>query len=219
MIGYLEEIKKKVVPKILSTSIGIRNKIDRKRLRNRDFTILACNCAAGCIYHDLGMAFDSPTINLYIYPDDYIKFLKSPQYYIEQEISFLPEEEKTEPFPVGVIGGGTEQEVKIFFNHYKSNEEADKKWHERATRIHWDNIFVLMSDQNGCTEKMAREFDELPYAHKIFYSCKPIDGVKCLHLIPDCGRGEICTLTHYINMWGKRYYAYKFDYVRWLNQR
>lgn len=64
--------------------------------------------------------------------------------------------------------------------------------------MHWDNLFVIMSDQNNCSEKLAKEFDELSY-NKVFYSCKYIDGVKCLQLIPDCGRGEIHTLTHYIN--------------------
>ena len=38
----------------------------RKRLRNFNPTIISNNCTAGFIYHDLGLEFRSPTINLTI---------------------------------------------------------------------------------------------------------------------------------------------------------
>ena len=46
-----------------------------------------------------------------------------------------------------------------------------------------------MSDQNGCTDEIARKFDELPYKNKVFYSSRKIEGVRCLHIIPDNGHG------------------------------
>lgn len=218
MRELVERIKVKIVPYILIISVKIRNKWDRFRIKNNDFTIFACNCAAGCMYHDLGMRFDSPTIDLYIYPDDYILFLENPQYYFAQKIQFLSDDQKSEPFPVGILGEDS-REIKIYFNHYESKDQAEKKWIERSKRVHWDNVYVIMSDQNGCTGETARKFDKLSYNNKVFYSSKLIDDVACLKIIPDNGRGEIKTLTHYINMWGKRYYAYKFDYVAWLNNR
>ena len=46
----------------------------RKRLKNHDFTLLAPTCIAGVMYHELGMPFLSPTINLWMYDKDFVKF-------------------------------------------------------------------------------------------------------------------------------------------------
>lgn len=37
--------------------------VQRRRLRNYSPTIISNNCCAGFIYHDLGLKFNSPTIN------------------------------------------------------------------------------------------------------------------------------------------------------------
>lgn len=39
-------------------------RIQREKLRNFSPTIISNNCCAGFIYHDLGLKFNSPTINL-----------------------------------------------------------------------------------------------------------------------------------------------------------
>ena len=44
---------------------------NRRRLRNREFTILCNNCNAGVITHDLGQQFCSPTVNLFFYEDHF----------------------------------------------------------------------------------------------------------------------------------------------------
>lgn len=66
-----------------------RNNIDRKKLINRNFTIFSQNCIGGIMYHDLGMQFNSPTVNLLFTPRDFIKFMKNIQWYLEQEIIFF----------------------------------------------------------------------------------------------------------------------------------
>ena len=134
-ISILNYAKKKIVPVVFKISKSLRRKIDRIKLVNGNFTIFACNCSAGCMYHDLGLRFDSPTINLYIYPEHYIQLLKDPIYYFNKNIKFLSKENKKEPFPVGTIGDG-ERKITIFFNHYNSEEDALNKWNDRVTRIH-----------------------------------------------------------------------------------
>ncbi len=44
----------------------------RKALRNKEFTLLSNNCNGGFIYHDLGLQFLSPTINMFFYHDHYL---------------------------------------------------------------------------------------------------------------------------------------------------
>lgn len=79
----------------------LRNKILRKRLKNRDFTIIANNCLAGCIYHDLKLRFDTPTVNLYIPFPDYIFFLKNLKQLVYAEFTEIPHK----ACPAGLLGG------------------------------------------------------------------------------------------------------------------
>ena len=47
--------------------LTILNKIKcKKRLENKDFSLLVGNCLGGYVYHQLGLPFTSPTINLMI---------------------------------------------------------------------------------------------------------------------------------------------------------
>ena len=54
----------------------IYNKNVASRLNNNDFSIIASNCNGTFLLHDLGMKFNSPFVNLWMKPDDFIKFLK-----------------------------------------------------------------------------------------------------------------------------------------------
>ena len=81
----------------------LHNKFQRLRLRNCDFTIIANNCTAGCVYHDLGLRFDTPTVNLYIPFPDYILFLKNLRQFVYAEFAELPSDNG---HPVGLLGGG-----------------------------------------------------------------------------------------------------------------
>lgn len=43
----------------------------KKRNKNQRFTLLTANCMGGYIYHQLGVGFLSPTINLMILQSDF----------------------------------------------------------------------------------------------------------------------------------------------------
>ena len=58
----------------------------RKKLKNKDFTIISSNCNGAVITSDLGIRFNSPTVNLFFYPDDYLKFVSNIKFYVEQEL-------------------------------------------------------------------------------------------------------------------------------------
>ena len=55
--------------------------LKRKRLKNFNPTIISSNCNGGIIYHDLGLPFNSPTINLSMDTDDFIKLVSNLKYY------------------------------------------------------------------------------------------------------------------------------------------
>lgn len=83
-------------------AVKFRNSKKRKKLKNSDFTIISSNCVGGVIYHDLGLQFKSPTINLWFKPKDYLKFLSDLDKYLEMELS--EETDKDVDYPVGLLG-------------------------------------------------------------------------------------------------------------------
>lgn len=40
--------------------------INRKRLKNTDFSLITNNCVGGIISHDMHLQFRSPTVNLFL---------------------------------------------------------------------------------------------------------------------------------------------------------
>lgn len=46
----------------------------RSWLANHEVSILSSSCAVGVIYHDLGFRFMSPTINLFMRPDEFVHY-------------------------------------------------------------------------------------------------------------------------------------------------
>ena len=97
----------------LRTALNSENK---KRLANRNFTILCNNCVGGVILHELGERFNSPTVNLFFGAEDYIKFLEKLDYYLSQT---LVEVQSDKDYPVAKL-----DDITIYFMHYPSFDEA-----------------------------------------------------------------------------------------------
>ncbi|MGM9534774.1 MAG: DUF1919 domain-containing protein, partial [Intestinibacter sp.] len=133
----------------------------KERLNNKEFTIISQNCTGGVFYHDMGMQFLSPTINLHIKSNDYIKFVKNIKSYIEKDLDMR----YGEFYPIGKL-----DDIEIYFNHYNTCQEAFDKWNERKTRINYDNLIVIMTDRDGFTSTEMEEFKKLKYKKLLFTS-------------------------------------------------
>lgn len=79
-----------------------------------------------------------------------MKFLRNIDHYLAQPIVFADEPEYS--FPIGYI-----DDIKIYFNHYHSHEEAVQKWEERKKRINWDNVYIMATDYINPTTSITRE--------------------------------------------------------------
>jgi len=147
------------------------------KLKNSRFTIISNNCWAGHVYRYYNLPYDSPTIGLFIYSEDYIKFIYNLRHYMKSEIKFISYTESKyreqiikahkENIPIGLI-----DDVEIFFLHYHSEEEARKKWNRRKERIHWDNLYFKMSEQNLCTPELLQKFDQFSSVNKFVFVSK-----------------------------------------------
>ena len=88
----------------------------RRRIQNTEFSIIASNCCGTFIYYDMGLPYLSPTINLSMGMNDFVKLAGNLKWYLEQE---FVEVEGNGNCPVGLLG-----DIKIDFVHYDTFEEG-----------------------------------------------------------------------------------------------
>ena len=130
---------------------------------------------------------------------------------MDGEFTFIDEPEFD--YPVGIY-----KDIKVYFVHYKTEQESVQKWVERSKRILWDNIYVIATGHGGleCTELMER-FDRLEYENKIMFTshswaqyrwAKQVKILKDIEHMPPLS--EVATLG------GKRYYETAFDLADWI---
>ena len=160
------------------------------------------------MYYDLKLPFLSPTINLTIGMNDFVKMLENLPWYMDQEIVELKGDYK---FPVGVIG-----DVKINFVHYDTFENAALKWKERKGRINWDNLFIV--GIGGCNYETIKQFDKLSYKNKVIFTHTNYPEITSSYYIRGFEEQEYPgTLTDFKKQFLKRRYLDDFDYVNFLN--
>ena len=148
-----------------------------RKVNDPQFTILSNNCWGAHVYRFFGVPYDSPTIGLYFFTDEYIKFLSDIKRYLGMKLDFIPSSEskyydilkqrKETNKIIGLLG-----DVEIVFLHYKTEDEAREKWTRRSARIHWDHLIVKMTEQNKCSLEAMQAFDKLPFEHKIVFTTK-----------------------------------------------
>jgi len=187
------------------------DKRNRKRLIDDNFSIISSNCNGGVILHDLGLRFNSPFVNLWISPKDFIKLLNNLDEYLSYKL--LPLQKTELNYPVGILG-----DIIIHFQHYSSFSEAKEKWEQRLKRIVRNNIFIMFTDRDGCTYEDLLLFDKLDYPNKVVFVCRPYKDIKSSFYIRGFEREKsVGVLTEYRNSNLGRRYIDDFDYVRWFN--
>lgn len=141
----IEEIKVQRVRRILDLS---------------DITLLSQNCLGGVMYHDCGAKFLTPTVNLYMLPNDFMRFVNQYDKYILETPKIID----NVGYPVGEISN----DVKINFMHYNTPDEAVEKWEQRKQRINSDKVFVICVERDGFDSNTFKSFKSLPYPKVLF---------------------------------------------------
>lgn len=187
----------------------------RKRLINKDVTILCNNCNGGIVSHDLGLRFNSPTVNLYFRGDGFFKFCEDLDFYLAS--SLIPLEERKDGdkvYPVFTLGEG-EKKIELHFLHYNSFEDARSKWETRKARINKDNIFVVSAFFNLSTEDKVKRFEHLPQKNKVIFCEKEYPNAPHTFYIHGFPKGlNVLSLFH--GLCGHRKID-QFDFVYWFN--
>ena len=207
-----------------------RNEIELHQLKNRDFTIISNTCIGGVICHDLDIPFQSPTVNIYIRPVDFVKFCSNLQFYIQQPLTEMPYNPAI-GYPVATI----HNEITLYCKHYSCFKEVEEAWQRRIQRINWKHLCVMMTDRdfippfctsqpaNYCGEDVLKKFEMLPYEHKVCH-VKNAEHSKryssCCQITRGCDMECVGIITDIISTDGKRMYQFAkdWDYIDFLNE-
>lgn len=179
--------------KFRNAKIKLTNKIKcflrRLKINNKDFSIISNNCWGGFIYQHFGLEYTTPTIGLFIYENDYVKFCKDLKYYLSLELEFIEvtqskyydkvteNQTKEITYPIAKLG-----DIEVFFMHYHSVEEAVEKWERRKNRINFDRLLVKMSERTDSNSDTIKSFCELEYNNKICFTHNKYDFDCCVQV-------------------------------------
>ncbi len=196
----------------------------RAALEKKDISILCNNCTGGFILHDLGLRFNSPTINMFFHELDFFEFIEHFEYYIDQKLIQIPNpkyDQNAPNYPTAILSGGEYfKDLELHFLHYKNFYEANEKWEIRKKRLQLKNLYVIWTFMGMPEdEELYTRAQNLPVKNKVFFVNHPVNNKK----YPDffyikgfenqIGTGQ---LGEFMNLKGERYYD-QFDYVKWIN--
>lgn len=190
----IASLKRKIDYKINKCLRDIYIYLNRKDLAKFRPNVLSNNCWAGLMYKDLNISYPTPFVNMYIPAPDFIKLVKNLDFYLEQTLEFVKSSKydsinKTrteEYYPLGLLG-----DVEIHFIHYQDEASTLEKWRERVNRFSKDELIVIMSERDFCTENEIREFDTLPFSNKYCFTAKSYNLKSTLQLKRFSGRKEV----------------------------
>lgn len=154
---------KRICSKIQRLSNQVRVHHLRKWIMVKDVSILSQNCIGGVLYHDMGLQFQSPTIDMYFSGEDFIRFAEEPEKYLAAEPTLWWGEE----YPMGRIA-----DVEIHFMHYNSCSEALSAWNRRRTRVRVDRLVMLCTDMEGFSPELFAKWQRIPFP-KVLFTADP----------------------------------------------
>ena len=186
------------------------NKTLRAKFNNPSVSIISNNCTGGVISHDLGLKFRSPTVNLFMVAEDFIKFCENLEHYLQVD-TIQKILDDTRNYPVGKL-----DDITLYFVHYKTFEEACEKWLERRKRVNLNNIRIFGCDRDGMTSELMDRFDKLPYP-KVLFTHLPIERPNAYYIKGYEKEKEVGFVLDGIGWSGKRVID-QFDYITFLNE-
>lgn len=204
-------MKNYIIEKINEIYSAIYERNLKNKLKNENFSIISSNCIGGLIYHRLDHKFLSPTINLWMWQYDYLKFVLDLEKYLSLELAFIESEYS---YPVARL-----EDIKIYFNHYSCEEEANECWNKRKKRINYDNLFLIMYDKDGLDKNDLEKLKSVKCKGKLVISNREFDDLDYVIKIPaDMNNPETRYRLDKNKFTSLRTFEKYFDYVKWLNK-
>lgn len=180
----------------------------RARLTNKDFSLFSTTCLGGVVCSDLGVRFNSPTVNVFIDFGDFVKLMERLPYYL----SLTPQKTNREghTYPVLKL-----DDIKIYCVHYHSNKRAIEKWLTRAKRVNYQDVRILTAGAPWYDEEIMARFEALPYKKLVVTDWSGAPDKPYVKKIVT-NRGKTATIFNFKNFKGERY-CDDVDFVEFFN--
>ena len=200
--------------RVIQVCRKLYNRWRRARLRDHP-TVISRNCLGGVLFHDLGLEFLSPTINMTMPAEDFILLCQHLPAFLAVKMEEVAEHGR--PYPVGKLTTdyGT---ITLYLVHYSTFEAAAETWERRKQRVDLNNIRVILHDLPNAPESLLEHFEQLPYPHKVLFS-SGIDEKKYPHChnLPSYTAGYAGPVTEYKHPFSIRRYQDEYDWIPFLN--
>lgn len=189
-----------------------RRKLLRKDLVNHNVSFLCPNCIGGILFHDLGLQFRSPTVNLMMYQPHFAKFVLNLDSYLSKEFTPFIDPEYT--IPCAKLG-----DIDIHFTHYKTAEEGILKWKSRADRIDPNNTFVFLTERDNLTYEEIKALEKLQVRGLLVFTAHNYPDIPYALHIPKYEKdGEVGNILRKSYLDDHREYETYFNFVKWFNE-
>ena len=192
-------------------------RVRRRKLKNSAPTILCNNCFGGLVYHNLGLQFRSPTVNLFFPNRDFFAFAQDLPAYLAAELREA--QDSGREYPVGELSANGRR-IEIYFMHYPDFETAAKKWNERKARMDLSNIHLIFQTAY-ITEETHSAFAALPYKNKLLIAGDNPYGSSDVVTHPVLAKADYRPgeLLEYKSRFSLRRHMDDIDYIGFLNRK
>lgn len=190
------------------------HELKARKCKNIKICILCNNCTGGVILHDLGLRFDTPTINIDIRnQDEFLYFVENIEKFRDVDVHEL-EFRKYNHHAGCVIYNN--MPIDIVFTHYNSFEEGRRKWIERMKRLDLEHIYVIYEGPK-VSESFVERFSKLPYKKAIISSREKMFKYDFYYGFSFYERWKPGKILDYKSWFNVKRYLDDFDYVSFFN--
>lgn len=184
----------------------------RARLKKNSISFFTPNCLGGLLFHELGLQFKSPTVNLMLSQTDFAKFVLNLDDYLKYPLSFF--EKEGMECPCAYLN-----DIVIHFTHYTSDEDAEHKWIARTKRIDYENMYVFVQERDGLSEEKIMELGNLSVKGLVVFTAHDYPDIPWTVYLPQYEQdGEVGNILKRNIIDNSREYERCFDFVSWFNE-
>ncbi|MEG0578089.1 MAG: DUF1919 domain-containing protein [Bacilli bacterium] len=198
-------------------------KVLKSPLKN-DCIILSNNCIAALLYNDYCMKFNSPTINLQIMPDEFVRFCGNLRFYLNSDLVedknidmniYKDFHREGNPFPIAKL-----EDITIYFQHYDTFEDAKLAWSRRCNRVlkmvedgYTVNVILIVK---SCSKEMENNFSILPIKSKKIITLDEQDESSAERIKGLRGDDDWYSFMPGFTL--KKYYE-QINFIEWLKKK
>ena len=155
----------------------------RRKTGNTNVTIISQNCIGGVIYALLGQEFLSPTIDMFIEDDNFVKLAKNPEHYLKVPATRLTDM-YVDPVDTKICYPKIKiDDIEICCLHYKDCDDAIAAWERRRKRINLKRVLVIANSWNmHGNEELIKEVCENKKYKTICFTAEPYPYEGCVYL-------------------------------------